>query len=400
MIESESEVSTLFLIPDLDHRTPLDFLNPFPGASLICRHPERWPGILVWNRFGNAIFLPVDKANHLLFDRELLSQFKLPMDPKVVQKIGQKYETFAANAAPEIRILHLSDLHFGTKYARKNQDYLLSVIGDELEGKYDRIVITGDLFDSPWKRKWQAFESFKTALRLLTKNDPIIIPGNHDQRIVGNAIWRFGQSYKYIAELGTRPIYADDKLKCLFFCFNSSKVGEFARGEVLDEDLVKFGTEYHILAAQNPDVKNWLRIALVHHHPFKFDAAAEGWTSQLLHAFHIREGDLLDMSQSDRFINWCADRGVQLVLFGHRHVQRKISKIVPVAIGGGATIGVQVTAVGCGTSLGAEGIPSSYNLVTWEPVSQRWSTSFFLDHSGGGFKEVRVASTTIDPSGP
>src|SRR6185436_3446850 len=103
----------------------------------------------------------------------------------------------------------------------------------------DRVVITGDLFDSPFKRKWQAFENFRASLRLVTNHEPVIIPGNHDCRIVGNKLWSLGNSYKYISELGAKRLDQDSKLKCIFFCFNSSKSGNFAEGEVLDEDLVR-----------------------------------------------------------------------------------------------------------------------------------------------------------------
>jgi DNA repair exonuclease SbcCD nuclease subunit len=112
----------------------------------------------------------------------------------------------------QVRILHLSDLHFGTKHAAKNQDYLLAVIKDELHSRFDRVVITGDLFDSIWKRKWRAFESFRQSLRLITDNDPIVIPGNHDSRIMGNRFWKFGESYRYLAELGVRPLHDDATL--------------------------------------------------------------------------------------------------------------------------------------------------------------------------------------------
>lgn len=165
---------------------------------------------------------------------------------------------------------------------------------------------------------------------------------------------------------------------------------------MIEEDLVRLATEYHILAGRNPDVKKWLRVGLVHHHPFKFEAAAEGMTSKLLKASGIPEGALLDMNRSDRFVSWYADRGIQLVLHGHRHVHRKITQAVPVQCPTGVTA-VEVTAIGCGTSLGAEGIAKSFNLISWDPQSQRWSSAFYLDRSGGGFKEVRVTSTVLDP---
>jgi hypothetical protein len=49
---------------------------------------------------------------------------------------------------------------------------------------------------------------------------------------------------------------------------------------------------------------------------------------------------------------------------------------------------IQVTAVDCGTSLGAEGIPKSFNLITRDSRSKRWSSAFYLDRVSGGFKEV------------
>jgi hypothetical protein len=388
-------VSMLFLLPDEPFDSPLDFTSPFPGAAAICKYPERWPGILIWNRFGNALFMPLQAAQETLRNPNFLKRFATQLTTEAVNQLERKHVSPVVTGR-QVRILHLSDLHFGTEYAARNQSYLLAVIKDELRSRFDHVVITGDLFDSPWKRNWRAFESFRQAMSLITDRDPIVIPGNHDSRIMGNRLWRFGESYRYLAKLGVQPVDKVDDLQCLFFCFNSATSGNAAQGEVLEEDLVRFATEYHKLAGRHPDVKNWLRIGLVHHHPFKFKAASEGMTAELLKAFRIPEEKLLDMKQGDRFVSWCADRGVQLILHGHRHVQRKISQAVPVRGPNGITA-VQVTAVGCGTSLGAEGIPNSFNLISWDPRSQRWSSSFYLDRSGGGFKEIRATSTVMDP---
>lgn len=389
-------VSMLFLLPD-DPFSRLDFPDPFPGASEICRMPERWPGVLFWNKFNCALFLPLRTAASALRNAPLLKRFAGIRSQEDVLKIEQGY-ALSQVAQRQVRLLHISDLHFGSRYAAMNQDYLLAVIKG-LSGSFDRVVITGDLFDSVLKRKWQAFQNFLQSLRLITDNDPVVIPGNHDTRILGNRIWRFGESYRYLAEVETRPLVEDSDLQCLFFCFNSAKAGNFARGEVLEEDLVRRGQEYQTLAARNPKLQGWLRVALVHHHPFKFDVAAEGMTATILKALRIPESQLLDMNESERFVSWCADRSVQLILHGHRHVQRKISQAVPVQGVHGITP-IEVTAIGCGTSLGAEGIPKSFNLITWHPSSARWSSAFYLDRSGGGFKEVRATSTTLAPVTP
>lgn len=362
LVRLRGSVPMLVLLPDPSSDSPLDFVRPFPGATDICRFPERWPGILLWNRFGNSLFLPVQTARASLQNAAFLRRFKeSPFSPKALREVERGYVS-PESAGRQVRILHLSDLHFGTKYAASSQDYLLSVIKDELRSRFDRVVITGDLFDSPWKKKWRAFESFRTSLRLIIDKDPIVVVGNHDSRIMGNRFWRFGESYRYLSELPTTLLVGDNALECLFFCFNSCKRGSFARGEVIEEDLARLATEYHIEAGRDPSLRDWLRIALVHHHPFEFKAAAEGMTARLLKAFHIPEGKLVDMNESERFVRWCADRGVHLILHGHRHVQRKITKAVPVPVLSGTDL-VPVTAVGCGTSLGAEGIDKSYNLI-------------------------------------
>ncbi len=54
---------------------------------------------------------------------------------------------------------------------------------------------------------------------------------------------------------------------------------------------------------------------------------------------------------------------------------------------------MQLTAIGCGSSLGAEGSPLSYNLLEWAPESQRWVASFYESVNGGAFREV-VASVS------
>jgi hypothetical protein len=67
-------------------------------------------------------------------------------------------------------------------------------------------------------------------------------------------------------------------------------------------------------------------------------------TAKLLETAHIPATKVLDMSHSRRFIRWCADRSIQLVMHGHRHVQRKITQVFPAENGGGTS---QVTAIGC-----------------------------------------------------
>lgn len=380
----------LFLIPDSSEDAPrnMDFYDPFPGASEICRYPERWPGVLFWQPNGDFLFLPLalamDQLPHMISVQPMIPLRVLRNDiPEIPRGNG-------------VRLLHLSDLHCGQKATAKRELYLLSAISEAFEEKYDKIIISGDLFDSPWTWKWREYDNFRRMLRLLTKHEPLVIPGNHDERIKGNVLWRIGNMLRPAGQLEWKALEADEKLKCLFFSFNSAKGGNFARGEVKEDDLYDVAADFQTLLKERPEVRNWLRIAIVHHHPFKFDAEAEGWTAKMLEKLHIPEGSLVDMDESDRFVTWCLKRGIQLILFGHRHVQRNITLNKTIREFGTSNINeVLITAIGCGTSLGAEGRPLSFNIVTWNPDSQRWGAEFYLDESGSGFERVRATSLEI-----
>jgi hypothetical protein len=133
----------LFLIPDYLEDSPrnIDLYYPFPGASEICRYPERWPGVLFWQPNGEFLFLPLRLAMEHL--------------PHMVSAETMMPLNALRNIIPDIprgngvRLLHLSDLHCGQRVTAKRQLYLLTAISEAFDEKYDKIIISGDLFDSP-----------------------------------------------------------------------------------------------------------------------------------------------------------------------------------------------------------------------------------------------------------
>jgi hypothetical protein len=70
-----------------------------------------------------------------------------------------------------------------------------------------------------------------------------------------------------------------------------------------------------------------------------------------------------------------------------RHISRRIRPVGAPAF--------DVTAIGCGSSLGAEGSPLSYVVHNWDERSRRWSTTFFESRNGGPFVRQAATSTTI-----
>jgi hypothetical protein len=98
------------------------------------------------------------------------------------------------------------------------------------------------------------------------------------------------------------------------------------------------------------------------------------------------------MDDAEEFLSWCAARNIPLILHGHKHVQRHAQQYV---IYGNEQVGRrsrEIAAIGCGTSLGAEGMALSYNIITWDAASGQWGVSFYADPGdGSGFSRQMVA---------
>ncbi|MGF6368015.1 putative phosphodiesterase [Paraburkholderia sp. RAU6.4a] len=88
-----------------------------------------------------------------------------------------------------IKILHISDLHFGTKNQQAVWKSLSAHIHDI---RPDLIVVTGDIVDSPHKK---AYEGARDALDQLRINKWWVCAGNHDRHPFGNA--RFGRLWRF-----------------------------------------------------------------------------------------------------------------------------------------------------------------------------------------------------------
>jgi hypothetical protein len=95
------------------------------------------------------------------------------------------------------------------------------------------------------------------------------------------------------------------------------------------------------------------------------------------------------MDDADDFLRWCARRNVSLIMHGHKHLPRHVERAIECGEGQRAR---RITAVGFGTSLGAEGYPLTYNVLTWDERSQRCAATFYEDPGdGSGFARRYVA---------
>ncbi len=384
----------LFLIPDLPSAYEvLEIFDPSPVAKKFTARPDLWPGMLFWVRTGEVAFAALDDAYHLY--QELLEV--ILRSPDKGEGAAQLLKEFNAHddASGVKRFLHLSDLHFGSSQALQNQAYLSSHLKTKLD-EFQRVVVTGDLFHNPQRQDAQAFRNFRADLEASTGKELIVIPGNHDQKMHGNTFLGFGRKLKELTKLEWSQLVIDDELACVFYCFDSSRdAQQFARGSITKEQMIQVATLFETKLVAKPALREYLSIALVHHHPYSFDTRTETPLQKGLKVIGFSDEQFLRMEGSEEFLSWCVGRRIPLVLHGHKHVPRHVRDRIKWSHGKEPEWR-DVTAVGCGTSLGAEGMPLSYNVLEWSPRAGKWSAAFFSDPGiGTGFEETYVALHAI-----
>jgi predicted MPP superfamily phosphohydrolase len=374
---------TLVLIPDYyDGLEDARILDPLRATMDTLKNRDLWPGALFILRSGVCAFLPMDDA-YLRLTRLAAAfsgapgQQRMSMAENILSKPSR-----AVLAARSVRIAQLSDLHFGTSQAAEAEMYLLSSLSRMLP-KPDHIVITGDLFDQPRKRYAQQYRNFSHSLQLLSGAKPIVVPGNHDQRVFGNDILGIGQRLRELADLDWQPLRIDHGKRIAFFCFDSSRTGDFARGRVDGKQLLRMATQFDV-ENQAGALDGYMKIALVHHHPYPYPYEDTSIIDPRSWAEHEK---FLELRGSEEFLSWCAGRSVSLILHGHKHVPRLIIN----SVSSGGNDRQPITTVGCGSSLGAGGSCLSYNIIEWRPDSQFWSVDFQIDRGDGqGFRSAAV----------
>lgn len=382
----------LVLIPEdgVSERN-FEVLDPLPTFSTALHAAPDWPGFVFWTQTGISAFARLSEAHqlaHRLIDAQYEMRPRRPFPFPTTSGFDYLLQEWSKRTPRNYRrLLHLSDLHFGTEEATENQAILDAELS-EIVQNVDRVVITGDLFDTPNKNYATLFSNFKHNItRLSGGREPIAITGNHDQRMIG----LFGEDYKQVALIGSQKIIVDDQCKMIFICFNSSEKGTFARGRITKTQFRQLGGEYRNLIASRSELKGYLPIVLVHHHPFSFEVSAETLVQKALKAIGLGDEKLLVLANADELHHWCMDWNIKTILHGHKHKARYVEREVV-----RESNHARLTAIGCGSSLGAEGSPVSYNLLEWEPNSQRWIASFFESINGGAFRET-VAAVSPQP---
>lgn len=377
-----TQTNALILFPKLRSSNIMSVVDPFPALRVIAESSITPPLIVFWTSDGNSCVIRLDEAM-TLFREDLANALESGAEAVheliAAARVHQKAK----------RILHLSDLHFGTNEASLRRRWLKEQLRRELTS-VDRVVVTGDMFDSPDERLRESFDEFRLDIEELTKDDVLVIPGNHDVRMFGNAVGGLGRNSRYAADLRWDPIVVDHNLQVVFFSFNSSEEGDFARGMVGERQRLDRGTLFDVALRRDPSVSRYVRIALVHHHPYSYGSEPTTAYERIIAKLLGGEERFVAFEGADKFMSWCAARGIALVLHGHKHVPHWVE----------AEITVQrttrsVLVVGCGSATVVGNKPMCYDIITINPFTKRCNVLFYHDESGDGSGFV-LQNITLD----
>lgn len=360
----------LVLLPTQQYEHgPTQFVDPFPALRALADQPIAPPGVLFWTRLGSACALSLPEATFFL-RHHLLDALSGGL------KATDKAIAHQASRRQSKRILHLSDLHIGLAEATQRRSYLKRHVRGLLPS-IDRVAVTGDLFDTPSEDLRASFDEFRQDIEDGTSKRLLVVPGNHDMRAKGNAIGFFGRKPQYITDLDWSPIDIDHDMQTVFLSFNSSETGNFARGKVSLRQRLLRAAKHEEVIFREKQVRDYLNIALVHHHPINYESQPTALYERIL-ARLGGDDRLIAFEGSEDFMKWCAGRNVGLILHGHKHIPH-LATFQPKQENSR-----EVTIVGCGSSVGIDGKPMCYDIITLNPATKRRSVMFYQDLRGDG----------------
>ena len=336
----------------------------------------------------------------------------------------------------ETKIVHLSDTHLGRDYVlrsifrkrlywRTEDEKLLASLQTAIRDLHpDYVIHTGDVVNKDTKHNFthaaaRLYQLFSNA-GVDVKERVLIIPGNHDVRILAEEDENWGRLAGFARFLklffhesdfkSRRPnfVVKDFDRHIWFFCLDSTLKDRYgmAEGEVGGGQWTWFKNKMDTLIKLHPDHDRFTKIVALHHHPHPIRAGGQEQSMQLLD-----NGRAIEMFQA---------YGVHLVLHGHKHYPH----ITPQHYG---QIGEKhYTVIGAGTAScpfleEQSGEGNSFNFITIKPSSnllsvQRYKANtdkeympvfdkplllplFQASHSGYRISRSRAINLILDADG-
>lgn len=364
-------------LPDFDHvciycieesfsKEDLSFFDPFPSFLTALKHADQWPGILVFHHEKSAF--------HAIRSQDDMNQLIASFKQEHYFDKDNPYDSY---------FLQLSDLHIGKdkRYKGLMQLYSsLDLLMKQVDSHYPlKVLITGDLMESPNRKNMYLANDFMNILKKRYKADVTFILGNHDVIVHGFNFARTQKS-KVIAYLLGENIKVLEKEKMVLIKMDTTSEGNLARGKVGQRQLDEIDDELEAI----DHLEDYTLIVLLHHHVYpisKADFIKTKWHEKTFINKIVETSKVL--VDAPLLIQWLQKRHIHYVFHGHKHLpffQKKNDKYY--IAGGSATGGLKES----------RSRYISYNLVKYDHQTRHMKTCliFYDDKAKAERQRVEV----------
>jgi hypothetical protein len=369
----------------------------FPAFRTALAASTDWPGVLLWIKDGDAVFLAVSGKSSSVFRRQMHWIFShlgtsIGIDLSLLRE--QYHREFKDEIAPtgsRVTVLHLSDIHLGSREAglrlRRVEDLLSNLVSD-LGGLDETVIplVSGDLMDSPEEDNLDRVRSFLGVLERLGTEEPVVLLGNHDVRKSGF----LSEDLRIAMQIESRMTLVRwfEQHRLAIACFDSVRDGRLARGSIGERQFLDMGSALDTRCRGEHD---YLVIAALHHHPIPVavpDWYARPFYERVLGGAFEKTDELEDAAA---FVDFVEARQFAAVLHGHKHIPR-----LDTTQGG-------IPVIGCGSSVGKVKTVDartfmSINLLTINRSTGMLSARLLAERiAGGGLTQYKAHEIVWSP---
>jgi len=236
---------------------------------------------------------------------------------------------------------HLSDFHLGNNKHRAGKYRLIEVLDREisiLNPKFPiKIIMTGDIMDSPNNKNMYLATEFLGLLKRRYQVDMLFVLGNHDVIVNGVNLLR-RQKSKVIAYLLKDTITIYEQQKIIMIQLNSNMAGSLARGKIGERQLKEVEKDL----AHIPNINEYTIMAMMHHHLLPIDVP-DDFSKNKKHSFSLvryfmdKTKILVDSKQ---VLDWLHQNNVTVIFHGHKHIPAIKQDKNMAIIGAGSSMGI------------------------------------------------------------
>ncbi len=346
LLQIEPDDSGLILQIEDPLRSVFTLTDVFPAFRTALTDSTSWPGVLIWTRRGDSVFLPFGSTN----EDEIKKTAKW-IFTHLAEAAGSDLEMLKSLFYRQRRVrdprnhrrmhlVQLSDLHLGSDEASRRLPRVKQLVRNVLEklGEDSPIVlvITGDLMNTPDDRNLNSVRDFFDFLNHLGTRAQILVLGNHDVRRNGFLDEKLQQAIKLPNISPHIEWYPDQRVALV--CFNTVVGGILAQGSIGEVQLSDLGNELD----NRKDWRDFALVGVMHHHPIPVenpDWHVQQFYEKLLGKRLIKKTQ--ELEDADSLLDFVRARQMAAIVHGHKHIPRidQLPDSATQIVGCGSTVG-------------------------------------------------------------